>query len=53
MKQILDVLCPNSQWDRRFTNLLKEFPNHSSKKISLQVFGLIDDYHTWELWHNS
>ena len=53
MKQILDVLCPNSQWDRRFTNLLKEFPNHSSKKISLQVFGLIDNYHTWELWHNS
>lgn len=50
MKQMLDVLCPNSQWDRRFADLLKEFPKHSNQKINLKVFGLIDDYHVWELW---
>ncbi len=52
IKQMLDVLCPNSQWDKRFAELLKEFPKHDSTKINLQVFGLIDDYQNWELWNH-
>lgn len=52
MKKMLDVLCPRSQWGNRFDELLAEFPKHPSKKINLQVFGLTDDYQTWELWNN-
>ena len=52
MKQMLDVLCPNSQWDKRLADLLQEFPKHNSKKINLQVFGLIDNYQDWGLWNN-
>lgn len=50
MQQMLNVLCPNSQWAKRFDALLGEFPQPVGKKVSLQPFGLIDDYREWPLW---
>lgn len=50
MKQMLDVLSPNSMWHKRFCDLLKEFPQTSLPKIHLKRFGLLEDFEEWKLW---
>ncbi|MBP9023734.1 MAG: Abi family protein [Spirochaetes bacterium] len=51
MKQMLNVICPNTTWGKRFTELLmNDFPDVNSRAISLADFGLIDKWEEWLLW---
>jgi abortive infection bacteriophage resistance protein len=50
LQKLMKVICPNSTWSIRFTELLGEFPDVESKSTSLKDFGLIDDWETWDLW---
>lgn len=51
MQSMLKVLCPGSLWADRFDRLLEEFPgNVPSRNISLNRFGLIENYKEWHLW---
>lgn len=50
LKTILDVICPNSSWGERFTELLSEFPKTGSGSVTLRDFGLLDDWKNWSLW---
>ncbi|PCI44773.1 MAG: hypothetical protein COB49_10765 [Alphaproteobacteria bacterium] len=50
MKQMLDVICPDSSWGQRFKELVDGFPNTGNKAISLENMGVPDDWKEWELW---
>lgn len=53
MKRMLDVICPNSTWGKRFLAILDEFPQVNNGAISLQQMGVSIDPNTWELWQMS
>lgn len=50
MKQMLDVICPNSSWGERFKLHLKSFPENLPNQITLDHFGLFHDWETMNLW---
>ena len=50
MQKLLSVICPNSSWGSRFSDLLNEFPEVECKAVSLKDFGLLDQWSEWELW---
>jgi len=50
MQKLLSVMCPNSSWSNRFTELFEEFPNTESRAVSLADFGLLEDWQEWDLW---
>lgn len=51
LQQLLNVICPNSSWGRRFQDLLsKDFPMVANRTVSLADFGVIVDWDTWPLW---
>lgn len=51
MKQLLDVICPNSRWGLRFKNLLtSDFPVMAHRQISLAEMGAFAGWEGWALW---
>ncbi len=52
MKQMLDIICPNSTWGKRFLDTLDEFPQVKNNTISLEKdMGMIIDPKQWSLWY--
>jgi abortive infection bacteriophage resistance protein len=51
MQQLLNVICPNSQWHKRFKELLSnEFPHGENGLFSLADFGVCEGWENWDLW---
>jgi len=50
MQTMMNIICPNSHWDERFEQLMDEFPELDCHAVSLNNFGLIDDWKDWDLW---
>lgn len=52
MKQLLDVICPNSSWGSRIKRLFAEFSLQNHPSISIRDTGCVADWEKWELWAN-
>jgi abortive infection bacteriophage resistance protein len=51
IQTLLKVICPNSSWGERFKNVLKmDFPRLTNKAVSLNDFGIIENWEEWSLW---
>lgn len=50
MQKIMKVICPNSTWLVRFSDLMNEFPEIGCGAVTLKDFGILDDWQDWELW---
>lgn len=50
LKKVLDAICPNSTWGKRFIALTTEFPDVQCNAVSLDDFGLSDGWQEWALW---
>ncbi|MDO4905792.1 MAG: Abi family protein [Lautropia sp.] len=51
MQRLLQVICPNSGWGKRFQELLSTgFPNTGTPTISLQDFGTFPGWQTAAPW---
>lgn len=51
MQQLLNVICPNSTWGKRFTDLLEnEFPKLPDGLLSTDDMGLVADWKDSALW---
>ena len=50
MQRLMRVICPNSRWSARFSELIFEFPDVRSGTVSLADFGLLKDWLEWDLW---
>lgn len=50
IKQMLDVICPNSLWGQRLKALYAEFPIQNSNFVKLNQTGSVDFWENWELW---
>jgi len=50
MQKMMKIICPNSHWSERFEELMNEFPKLDCNAVSLNDFGLIDDWKDWSLW---
>jgi len=51
IQKLMTVICPNSSWSTRFSDLMAEFPDVGSKSVSLSDFGLIEGWQDWSLWN--
>lgn len=52
MKQLLDVICPNSTWGERMKQLFFDFPLKNHAVVSALDTGCIEGWEKWELWKN-
>lgn len=50
MQHMLNIICPNSQWNKRFKVLLKEFPTVPNNTVNITDFGLVTSIDDWKLW---
>lgn len=50
MQQMLQVLCPNSSWSQRFSDVLNEFPSKKKFILNLADFGLVKGWEEWDIW---
>lgn len=50
IKQMLDVICPNSLWGQRLKALYAEFPIQNSNFVNKNQSGSVDFWEKWELW---
>lgn len=51
MQQMMNVICPNSSWGKRFNEMLTvDFPMVENRAISLLDFGVVIGWDAWELW---
>lgn len=50
MQQLLRVICPNSNWTQRFSDLLDTFPTTDSNAVSLNDMGIVNDWTSWAIW---
>lgn len=52
IQQLMRVICPNSEWSKRFKILLeKEFPLAPHGQLSLKDMGVVRGWEDWEIWH--
>ncbi len=51
MKQMLDVICPNSTWGKRLLDLLDAFPQVENHAIAKEHIGIKDNPRKWRLWN--
>lgn len=50
MQHLLNVICPNSSWGKRFAQLMRnDFPAFSNR-LSLAEMGVFDNWDQWKLW---
>lgn len=51
MQHLLDVICPNSSWRKRFKTLLaNDFPPVENQQITLAELGVFPGWEEWALW---
>lgn len=50
MKEILNVICPDSGWGQRFRAHMDTFPNAQNGAISLADMGVVEGWKDWRLW---
>lgn len=50
MQKLLKIICPKSNWHGRFKELMDEFPAVENNAVSLNDFGLIENWKEWDLW---
>ena len=50
MKSMLDVISPNSKWGDRFIAHLESFPKGLPNDVSLEQFGLIENWEKLNVW---
>jgi len=50
MQKILRIICPDSNWGQRFTDLLTAFPEVENNAIQLEDMGVIAGWEKWQLW---
>lgn len=50
MQSILRVICPDSDWGKRFADLLGEFPNVENQAIKIGDMGVVDGWGKWNIW---
>lgn len=50
MQRLLNIISPNSTWNKRFDSILNTFPHPENEAISIEDFGLIDGWQTWPIW---
>jgi len=50
MQCLLNRICPNSSWNRRFKQLVQAFPEISAGGVSAGNMGLIDGWEHWQMW---
>jgi len=48
MQQMLSVICPNSSWSNRLSELLETFPENNAVKLS--GLGATENWQEWDLW---
>lgn len=51
MQFFMNVICPNSNWGERFKALIQEFPLPNNGAISLNDFGVINNWEQNKLWN--
>lgn len=49
MAHLLSAICPNSTWTARLVELLHDFPLKESNLLTLEDFGVCDDWEKWML----
>ena len=50
MKQMLDVICPESTWGERFKGLMDSFPVADNGTVLPEHMGLVDGWRDWKMW---
>jgi len=50
IQALMNTICPNSHWKKRFISLIDEFPAPKSNTVKVSDFGLIEDWKNWGLW---
>lgn len=50
MQKLMNVICPNSSWFKRFIELTDDFPNIENNKVTLKDFGTLEKWKEWSLW---
>ncbi|MCF6221736.1 MAG: Abi family protein [Robiginitomaculum sp.] len=50
MQTIMQVVCPDSNWGKRFTDLMGNFPNVDNGAVKLSDMGVIDGWEKWAMW---
>lgn len=50
MKQMLDVICPESSWGDRFKALLATFPDVENRAATPEHMGVVDGWEEWGMW---
>lgn len=50
MRAMLQVICPNSKWHKRFADVMAEFPQVPSGTVRLEDFGIVEGWLEWDLW---
>lgn len=49
MVQLLAVICPNSTWSQRLVELLNDYPASGNGMLTLDDFGVCEDWDQWLL----
>ena len=50
MKNMLDIICPESDWGKRFIDLCDSFPSVKNEAITLKDMGIEEGWQEWSLW---
>lgn len=50
MQKLMKIICPNSTWLIRFAELVDEFPDVGCGGVTLNDFGMIENWLDWGLW---
>lgn len=50
MKQMLDVICPESKWGSRFIALIDQFPEVANGAVLPEHMGAINGWREWDMW---
>lgn len=52
IKHLLDSICPKSDWDTQFLQLLEQFPKVENNAINLEQMGIQSNLNLkqWQLW---
>ncbi len=51
IQTMMQVICPNSSWSARFSDLIDGFPEIRANTASIEDFGLIEDWKSWPIWN--
>ncbi len=50
MQTIMQVVCPDSHWGKRFSDLLGDFPHVENSAVKLSDMGVVDGWEKWAMW---